>query len=203
MRTTRRLPELLVAVVLATALSGCGSPPAERFYTVTGEVAAPDPGTASQRLVVSPIVIPALIDRPQLVVRTSGHEVAVLENHRWAEPLSVDLARALARDLRRVRPELDVEAEGAAQAAEPDRILEVTIKELVTGPGANTSLRASWVLRDDARPCVYEGSFGATIPTPAGYAAIPAAYAEAVSRLAEAIGRTITEGCVKKTKSGA
>jgi len=54
----------LVALAFAAVLAACASRPAEHFYTVSAERSVPDPGAAAQRIVVSPIVIPALIDRP-------------------------------------------------------------------------------------------------------------------------------------------
>ena len=188
--TRRRLPPL-AWVALATLLAGCASHPAEHFYTVSVQSAASDPSAGAQRIVVSPIVIPALIDRPQLIVRTGGHEIAVLENHRWAEPLSVDLTRALVSDLRRLRPTLDIVAAQTPPDRESEQILDVAISELISGPGSGTSLQASWDLHDRARKCSDEGSLGVLIPTQAGDNAIPAAYAEAMSRLAEAIAKTI------------
>jgi hypothetical protein len=183
----------LAALALVVAVAGCASRPSEHFYIVSGESAATDPGAGVQRIVVAPLVIPELIDRPQLVMRTNGHESAVLENHRWAEPLSVDLKRGLVSDLRRLRPTLDVVAAEASQARESDRILDVTIAELISATGTGTSLQASWHLRDRARNCDDQGSLGALIPTQAGYGAIPTAYAEAMSRLAEAIAKTIQD----------
>jgi uncharacterized protein len=193
---------LLAGAALAAALAACASPPAEHFYTVSDLTAASDPSAEALRIAVSPIVVPALIDRPQLVVRTSGHEIAVLENHRWAEPLSVDLTRALITDLQRLRPGVDIVAAGAPQS-QAEQILDVQITELLSGPGPGTSLQASWDLHDRARNCAGEGSFSAVIRTQAGYGAIPAAYAEAMSRLAEAIAKTISEGqsCVTKGPS--
>ena len=192
MMAARRLVEVLALAAFAAALAGCASRPAEHFYTVSVQSAASDPPAGAQRIVVSPIVIPPLIDRPQLVLRTGGHEIAVLENHRWAEPLSMDLTRALVGDLRRLQPALDIVAAEAPGDPESNQILDVAITELISGPGPSTSLQASWDRHDRARKCSDEGSFGALIPTQAGDNAIPAAYAEAMSRLAEAIAKTIS-----------
>ena len=134
-----------------------------------------------------------MIDRPQLVVRTSGHEIEVLENHRWADSLSVDLTRALVNDLRKLRSGSDIVAAGAPQSQGSGQILDVVIAELLSGPGPSTSFQASWELHDRTRDCVIRESYRAAILTPAGYEAIPAAYAEAMSRLAEAIAQTIRE----------
>jgi uncharacterized lipoprotein YmbA len=192
MTDAQKFSRVPVALVFVAALWGCASRPVEHFYTVSSENVAPATGTPAQRIVVSPIAIPALIDRPQLVVRTSGHEVAVLENHRWAEPLAVDLARALVNDLHRVRPGLDIMV-GNASRTRAEQNLEVTITELVSGPGSRTSFEASWVLHDPQGNCVNEGHLEAAIPTQPGYGAVSTAYADAMSRLADAIARTIPE----------
>jgi hypothetical protein len=192
--TARGLAEIVVALAVGAALSGCASRTVDHFYTVSSGGAAPTPDAEVQQVTVSPVVIPALIDRPQLVVRTTGHEVAVLENHRWAEPLSVDLTRALIDDLRRARPGLHIGAADAPRTQAAGQVLDVVITELVSGPGASTSFQASWVLRDRLRNCDKVGSLESAIPTQAGYDAIPAVYADAMSRLADAIDRTIAEG---------
>lgn len=195
MRIAEHFSTITMALASVTALAACASPPMEHFYTVSSAGAVTDNSAHAEGIAVSPIVIPALIDRPQLVVRTSGHEIAVFENHRWAQPLSVDLARALVEDLRRARPGLDIVAAERQGTRATGSILDVVITDLVSGPGATTSLEASWTLHDRLRHCVYEqGHLEAAIPTQAGYSAIPTAYADAMSRLAEAIARTIPEG---------
>jgi hypothetical protein len=51
------------------------------------------------------------------------------------------------------------------------------------------------VLRDRHRDCVKAGNLESSIPTQAGYGAIPVAYADAMSRLADAIAQTIPVVC--------
>ena len=143
---------------------------------------------------VAPIAIPPLIDRPQFVVRTSGHELSVLENHRWAEPLALDLTRAFVEALRRSPAGVDAAERDLARTRAAPLVLQVTISELVAGPGPSTSLQAAWVLRDRQKACVRTGHIGADIPTQPGYEAIPTAYAAAMSRLADAISASIAQG---------
>ena len=194
MTSTTRIPAVLVALAFGAVLSGCASRAKEHFYTVSTANLRSGEGAELQRIAVSPIVIPALIDRPQFVVRTDGHEVAVLENHRWAEPLAADLTRALIDDLRRAKPGLYVVEADAPRSGVAPRILDVVITDLMSGPGASTSLSASWVVRDRSPTCAKAGALVAEIPTQAGDGAIPVAYADAMSRLADAIARTLPEG---------
>jgi uncharacterized lipoprotein YmbA len=193
MRSRKHFPQVVVALAVGAALAGCASRPQEHFYTVSTADHGSGESAESERITLSPVVIPALIDRPQLVVRTDGHEVAVLESHRWAEPLSADLTRALSGDLRRARPGLYVGQPGAPGSQQAPWILDVAIAELISGPGPGTSLRASWVVRGRSGTCARGGTLVAEVPTRAGDGAIPVAYADAMSRLADAIARTIPD----------
>jgi uncharacterized lipoprotein YmbA len=194
MSSRKHFAQVIVALAVGAALAGCASRPQEHFYTVSTADSGSGEGAESQRIKLSPIVIPALIDRPQFVVRTDGHEVAVLENHRWAEPLSADLTRALADDLRRNLPGLQIAGADAPPSKTPPPILDVVITDLISGPGLSTSLQASWVLHDRSGTCTKSGALAAEVPMPAGDAAIPGAYADAMSRLAKAIAETIPSG---------
>ena len=188
-RAARRLfTALYVALVC-----GCATPAAEHFYAVSTARPTAVAGTEPPRVALAAIAIPALIDRPQLVVRTSAHELQVLENHRWAEPLASDLTRTLVGELQRASPGVQVAEATAVQARTTPLLLEVTISELLVRPGQTASMQASWVLRDRQRTCVRVGRFAVDIPTQDGYGAIPAAYADAMARLADPIARTIEE----------
>jgi uncharacterized lipoprotein YmbA len=192
-RPIRCVAPLACALILA----GCASSPIEHFYTVSNAEVRPgqmpSSGTISggRLIAVLPVTVPALIDRPQLVVRTSAHEVGILENHRWAEPLAVDLTRALIASLQHNGAGLDFESAEATQAKKAEQVLEVDITELLSGPGPVTSLQASWVLHDRSRTAVRQGDFAKKIPTQTGYQAIADGYADAIAQLAEAIARQV------------
>ena len=194
MSSRKHFAQVIVALAVGAALAGCASRPQEHFYTVSTADPGSGEGAESQRIKLSPIVIPALIDRPQFVVRTDRHEVVVLESHRWAEPLSTDLTRALGNDLRRNLPGLRIAGADAPPSKTPPPILDVVITDLISGPGLSTSLQASWVLHDRSGTCTKSGALAAEVPMPAGDAAIPGAYADAMSRLAKAIAETIPSG---------
>jgi len=194
---TNRRATCVAAFACALALAGCASSPIEHFYTVSSVEAKPGQvpssgGIAGERLIaVLLVTVPALIDRPQLVVRTSAHEVGILENHRWAEPLAADLTRALIASLQHSGAGLDFESAEATQAKKAEQVLEVDITELLSGPGPVTSLQASWVLHDRSHTAVRQGDFAMKIPTQGGYQAIADGYADAIAQLAEAIVREV------------
>jgi len=104
------------AFVAAIALLGhaCASVPAEKLYTLDaglrGKIdraparaeAASDGArvpAAQGDVVVAPPALPELIDRPQLMLRIGPHQVEMLEQTRWAEPLRAQIARVVAEDL--------------------------------------------------------------------------------------------------------
>ncbi|HTT12185.1 MAG TPA: PqiC family protein [Burkholderiaceae bacterium] len=192
-----RLLKLAGALYAAAVLAGCAARSVEHFYTVSGPLSV-STGADAPRIVVSPLAIPPMIDRPQFVVRASAHELSVLENHRWAEPLSLDLTHALVEELRKSPGGFEFAERDAVRPRTTPLELEVTISELVAGPGPSAPLRAFWVLRNRQKTCAISGRFGTEVPVQPGYAGIPPAYALAMSRLAEAI----TEGISHSTSCG-
>jgi uncharacterized lipoprotein YmbA len=94
-----RIRELMLLTII---LSGCGSPK-EYLYTLSSSTASGSTGAlpASVRpsIAVGPITLPEVVDRPQMVVRVGPNQVALVEQHRWAEPLRNGIARVVAEDL--------------------------------------------------------------------------------------------------------
>ncbi|HET6146520.1 MAG TPA: PqiC family protein [Polyangia bacterium] len=101
-----------------TALAGCASAPA-RFYTLSlpGDESAQRPAgdPLGPTVVVAPAAVPELVDRPQLVILTGAHQVVILEQQRWAEPLRAAIPRVVAEGLGRQL--------GAAQVSTRDEAL--------------------------------------------------------------------------------
>src|SRR5512137_88877 len=93
---------LISSLCLAAALlTGCASP-RTNFYTLNVAAAPDATAPAMEAVAVGPVSLPALLDRPQLVVRTAPNRVEFLETHRWAEPLKSELPRVIAADLTRL-----------------------------------------------------------------------------------------------------
>ena len=86
------------SLLLVLALTACASPPRESFYTLD----APEPPAAAAdapSVAVGPVIIPEIVDRPQIVVRLGPNQVQILEQARWAEPLKIGIARVVAANL--------------------------------------------------------------------------------------------------------
>lgn len=77
-------------------------------------------GESAKVIAVGPVTIPAALDQPQLVVSVGGHEVEVLEEHRWAAPLKDEITSALAARLSGLVSNATVTAYGQSAALNPN-----------------------------------------------------------------------------------
>jgi len=83
---------------LVLALTACATPPRESFFTLSAPE-APAATADAPSIAVGPVVIPEIVDRPQIVVRLGPNQVQIAEQARWAEPLKVAIARVVAANL--------------------------------------------------------------------------------------------------------
>jgi uncharacterized lipoprotein YmbA len=98
----RRSLSIAVTVVLAV-LCGCASSPKSDFYTLSPQ--APQASGASGApitVLIGSVTVPELVDRPQIVVRTSDNKVEIDEFARWAEPLKAQIPSVVRADLARL-----------------------------------------------------------------------------------------------------
>jgi uncharacterized lipoprotein YmbA len=174
-------------LVLVLVLGGCSSP-LEHFYVLRDTTAAAAPAhTFRGTLVVGPIVLPDVVDRPQLVLLAAPERVTVLEQQRWAEPLRVGMARLMAAQLGRLLGSTSVSSTDDV-LGRPDFRVALDVRRLETDPGRAVTLEALWTVRgnDDRRnghTLVQEPIHGTS------YEAIVAAHARAL----DAVSRAITE----------
>lgn len=83
---------------------GCATTTPSKFYTLhalTNEVAGERAVSVKDAIGVGigPLSLPALLDRPQIVTRTSSNELSFAEFDRWAEPLDKNLYRVLTENM--------------------------------------------------------------------------------------------------------
>ena len=90
-------------LVSALWLGACAGVPQQYYYTLRSDAAAaPKPADGkSAGVIVGPVTIPDLLDRPQWVVRDGPNQLRVLEQQLWAQPLQADVAQAVAAALNR------------------------------------------------------------------------------------------------------
>jgi uncharacterized lipoprotein YmbA len=95
------IPILLTATQL---LCGClGRSPQTKFYLLYSPPSpeATEVVTAEKDLIigVGPVELSEYLDRPQIVTKISQGELRVDQFNQWAEPLEINIARVLARNL--------------------------------------------------------------------------------------------------------
>ncbi len=139
------------ALACAAIASAClGGKTQVRYYTLAGVAASgPAPRTAIRYTVhVAPAAVPEGLDRPELVLRVSDTELAIDDDHRWAEPLRTGVARAVADSLAR---ELDGALVSASEqrAAQPPSDVELTIelRRMEVSLTGGAAIEVAWTAR--------------------------------------------------------
>jgi uncharacterized protein len=187
--------ELVVMVglvaLLALALAGCRSVDA-RFYTLHS-TASPGPAqsTVSYSVVVGPITVPAIIDRPQIVAYREGNQVTLAEQSRWAEPLTSGIPRVVAANLAKLLAGAQVSSSESVPV-DPDYrvILDVQRFEPVLGDSA--TVEVLWTVRAAKDGAAKTGR--STVREPAGgdgYAAVVAAFDRSLAAVSGDIAAAI------------
>ena len=91
---------LLLAMLIATfAILGCSSPQ-PNFYTLGASPIPPASQAAKKtRIMIGPVNLPGMVDRPQLVLQNANNTVQVYEYHRWANTLKGDVGDVIASNV--------------------------------------------------------------------------------------------------------
>ena len=95
--------------LLGAACLGCRSSPATQHHVLNPVIEMSSAGTAraaTARVVgVGPVRVPAYLDRPQMVMRTTRDDIEVREFDQWGEPLRDGITRVVAVNVARLLPE--------------------------------------------------------------------------------------------------
>jgi uncharacterized lipoprotein YmbA len=185
-------PRLALAC-LALLLAACGSPPKERFYTLTpAEVpAAPAAAGPGPSIAVGPVTVPESVDRPPIVVQVAANRVAVHEFDRWASPLKAEIARVVAANLARELGTARVWSDAQAVLPSPDYQVLVDVQRFDSALGEAVTIEALWTVRraggapKTGRSSVREPVSGG------GFDALVAAHGRALARLSGDIAGAI------------
>jgi hypothetical protein len=142
---------LLLLTALVT-MTSCASSPPIRYYTLSAEGASPRAAAmkhpASGPYAIDAVSIPDILDRPQIVLRTSTNAVEMLDDDRWAAPLPDQLERVLAAELSaRLGPDAVIDP-GLPTNVQAERRITVSILGFEPRENGESSLEASWVISD-------------------------------------------------------
>ena len=181
---------ILLLFTLAAFGAACASTPS-KFYTLS-PTAEPGGATASYSVAVGPVSVPAMIDRPQMVVRVGENQVGIDEFNRWASPLQSDMARVVAENLAKIlgTPLVSVFPQSTAAGASYRVLIDVMRFE--SAPGKSATLDAVWTVRRAKEGASRAGRTTVSEPAADGNtAALVAAHSRALGRLSGEVAEAI------------
>ena len=145
-------------VCVLGSLAGCSSP-SPTFYALRADdagAAAPagspaDPagaaGAAALAVVVGPVTVPDMVDRPQIVTRNPDNTIEMNEFARWATPLKLDIGRVIAADLALRLDTARVSTVDLGMSSPPVWHVRVDIVRIDSVAGDSVTVEAQWVAR--------------------------------------------------------
>jgi uncharacterized lipoprotein YmbA len=186
-------PGLLIAACLVAG--GCAGSPDMRYYALSADASAVRstamPSDMAGRLAITKVSIPDRIDRPQIVLRSGGNAIELLEYDRWAAPLADELRRVLAADLSARLGAAAMVDPGLPASERADRWIAVSVLAFDSERSGPCVVEASWSISDASsgatKTFTARHSVAAAGPTAKD---IVAAMNLLVSRLAEDIAET-------------
>ena len=182
----------IAAVLTFTAfVAGCASTPASRFYTLSAASGAV--ATSSKlSIAVGPVSVPAVVDRPQIVVDMGPNQVRLEEFNRWAAPLQNNIARVIADNLVLMLGTPRVTSSVQPLSGDADYRAAVDVQSFQSVPGETAMLDAVWSVR---RSKDGKGETGRTTVREAvqekSYDALAAAHSRALARLSQDIADAV------------
>jgi uncharacterized lipoprotein YmbA len=185
---------LLLAILLMVALQGgCSTSRTASFYTLDAAPMHEDVNSISPIIVVvAPVTVPDLVDRPQFVVRVSDNRVRLDEFARWADPVKSQIPRVIVADLAQFLHGARVSVYPQGDEPGAEYRVRVEVQRFDGAPGDAATVEALWsvsppkgVTPVSGRTVVREPCAGA------GYDALAAAYSTALAAVSHDIAEAI------------
>ena len=188
------MPRLVtIAIVCAlTALTvGCGTTPPSRFYTLSATT-APAATSSNLSVAVGPVSVPAVVDRPQIVVTTGPNQGGLDDFNRWASPLQNNISRVVADNLVALLGTPRVTLVPQTLSADADYRAAIEVQSFESAPGEAAKLDAVWTVRRMKDGKTETGRTTAReVVQEKGYDVLAAAHSRAVARLSQDIADAV------------
>ena len=185
-----RLVTIAAVYALAAFAAGCASP-VSRFYTLSATTtSAATPSDVS--VAVGPVSVPAIVDRPEIVVTTGPNQVRLEEFNRWASPLQNSIARVVAENLVGMLGTPQVTLFPQTMSSNADYRATIEVQRFESAPGEAAMLDAAWTV---SRAKDGKSQTGRTtvreVAPDKGYDALAAAHSRALARLSQDIADAV------------
>ena len=154
-----------------------------------------NPADSAQNIAIGigPVVIPKILDRPQIVTRTGPNTLKVDEFHRWASPLQAEFAKVLAENISLLLGTDQVAVYPWEAGFKPHYRISLDIRYFEGQLGENVFLDTVWRVSDpqsqkiqSVKTSVIEEPLPAT-----DYKALVAAESQAIAQLSREIAQEI------------
>jgi hypothetical protein len=141
-----RLVGLAAVGILGLGCLGAGTTRSPQLYVLDAVVPAAASEPIELSVGVGPVSIPERLDRPQILTRSSEHEVEIAEFERWAEPLEGSFATVLAEDLSRAIPTERIRVYPWRRATPVELQVAIVVTRFEREPDGVLTLTARWSL---------------------------------------------------------
>jgi uncharacterized lipoprotein YmbA len=192
-RIASRNPFTVIAAagILAVIVVGCAATPVSHFYTLSA-TSAPVAKSSELSVAVGPVSIPAVVDRPQIVVSTGPNQVRLEEFNRWAGPLQNNIARVVAENLTALLGTPRVTLFSQSTSGEVEYRVLIDVQRFDSVPGQAAMLDAVWSVRRTKDGKVETGRTTVRERVQASdYNALAAGHSRAVARLSQDIASAV------------
>jgi uncharacterized lipoprotein YmbA len=194
---TNHIPHLISIAFVALVLAGCASAPS-RFYTLNSTAAGDGAPAVNYAVVVGPVTVPALVDRPQFTIQVATNRVEINEFNRWAAPLSDNIARVVAGDLAVLLGTPQVAAAPLANF-DPAWRVSLNLQRFESVRGKSALIEAVWVVRRASGGAAQSGRTVASEPVAGNsFDALVAAHSRALAKVSGDIAAAIRAGADQK-----
>ncbi|MEN6320739.1 MAG: PqiC family protein [Syntrophaceae bacterium] len=190
----KKYMNILISCAIVTLIAGCASSSPTRFYTLSSTLAPAVTPQANYSISVGPVLVPPVVDRPQIVVRTGPNKVFIDEFDRWASPLKEDIARVIVENLVSMLGTAQITLFPQSTAAGASYRVIIEILRFDSEPGKAATLDALWTVSSAKDGRSHRGRTTLNEATHSGdYAALVAAHSRALGQLSGDVARIIRE----------
>lgn len=188
----KKFLKILGSCVFATMIAACASSSPPRFYTLSSTTAPAAIPQTCYSVSVGPVSLPAVVDRPQIVVRKGPNQVSIDEFDRWASPLKNEVTQVIVANLVAMLGTTQVTIFPQATAADASYRVVIDILRFDSEPGSAATLDALWKIRSAKEGLMRQGRTTLTEPTQGGdHAALAAAHSRALGQMSAEIAGMI------------
>jgi hypothetical protein len=145
-------------------------------------------------VVIGPVTLPDLLDRPQFVVSLDANRVDILEMQRWAAPLKSEIPRIIAENLAALLKPTRVSAYSQNSGLDAVYRVQIDIQKLEMAEGKGVALDAFWSIRRSDGDTAKSGRTVVSEPvTVAGYESLVAAQSRALAVVSRDLAQALRD----------